>query len=96
MLQADAKEKLELQESGNKELEALHRDKYIIMPDSVFRIRWDLALLILVLYYGVTIPITIAFANGCEEEHIFWTVVDSLSTLIFILGKQEFNSKPRV
>lgn len=44
----------------------LYVRKFMILPDSMFRTRWDMLLLVLVLYYGVLIPIRVAF--GGEEE----------------------------
>ena len=60
----DVEKEEKLQLDAEVQLENLHREKYVVMPDSNLRLRWDLFMLVLVLYYGISVPVRIAFYKG--------------------------------
>jgi len=55
---------------------------YITLPDSNLRIRWDILMLILVAYYGLAVPLTLAFM---DNETSFQQTVDEIAMYLFIV-----------
>ncbi len=71
-------------EEADQQLERLNLDKFVIMPDSSFRLYWDMVMMILVIFYGVEVPIRIAFTPPSDD--IFTTTIDTFSNIFFLLG----------
>ena len=74
------------QEEGNAEPENNWMESFVIMPDSTFRLRWDAVMLILVIYYAVTVPVVIGFAGTqpwMTQSSGFGKLVDVCFTLMF-------------
>ena len=78
-----------LENADKKDAEStITSTKYIIMPDSDFRMRWDLIMLVLVVYYAVTVPVVIAFSTTqpwVAETSKFGDAMNVVFTLIFAL-----------
>ncbi len=82
-------ETMKSQEDAEKQLARLNKDSWVIMPDSAFRVRWDMAIMVLVLYYGMAIPVRIAFLSQSLDTTTF--VIDNISNVIFALGRTDIS-----
>lgn len=68
----------------NKEIRATNMPKwYIVMPNSIFYMVWQLVIVILLFYFATYIPFEIAFLNPAET---YWrAAIDYSIDFIFFL-----------
>ena len=61
----------------------------LIYPESLFQVTWMLQIIVLILFYLVTVPIRMGFANTTDSDYVntvgVWFSLDLYSDITFIL-----------
>ena len=58
---------------------------WIVLPTNKYRVRWDVLMMFLVLYYAVVTPLSMAFTTPLDDMLVFDLSLNSL----FIIGKTD-------
>ena len=67
--------------------ERITQQDVIFLPDSPFRQWWDMAMVLLVVYNGVMVPIRIAFSIDGVGDDLATNIIENFSNTFFIIGK---------
>lgn len=59
--------------------------KYIIYPDDSFKKKWDLLIVVCLLYMSIILPFRIAFEESDDEEWGPYDIVELIMNIIFFL-----------
>lgn len=59
--------------------------KYIIYPDDSFKKKWDLLIVVCLLYMSIILPFRIAFEESDDEEWGPYDIVELIMNIIFFI-----------